>query len=140
MIDKAIIIESKLKEMEKGGKRKMPFPGQSSRSNVRPRFSQPNQFFQAIANEPNTDADANAAPPISDAMAIVPDAETKCSYVANIAADEPTRCAAVAMTEPATSISPHSATYTECTKPRRSWFGPLFQVWHEWSSRAAVSQ
>jgi hypothetical protein len=39
MIDKAIIIESKLKEMEKGGKKKMPFPGQSSRSNVRPRFS-----------------------------------------------------------------------------------------------------
>jgi hypothetical protein len=45
MIDKAIVIESKLKQMEKDGKRKMPFPGQSSRSNVRPRFSQPNQFF-----------------------------------------------------------------------------------------------
>jgi hypothetical protein len=42
MIDKAIVIESKLKEMEKDGKRKMPFPGQSSISNVRPRFSQPN--------------------------------------------------------------------------------------------------
>jgi hypothetical protein len=27
MIDKAIVIESKLKEMEKDGKRKMPFPG-----------------------------------------------------------------------------------------------------------------
>jgi hypothetical protein len=39
MIDKTIIIESKLKEIEKGGKRKMPFPGQSSGSNVRPRFS-----------------------------------------------------------------------------------------------------
>jgi hypothetical protein len=39
MIDKAIVIESKLKEMEKDGKRKMPFPGQSSGSNVRPRFS-----------------------------------------------------------------------------------------------------
>jgi hypothetical protein len=45
MIDKAIVIESKLREMEKDGKRKMPFPGQSSRSNVRPLFSQPNQFF-----------------------------------------------------------------------------------------------
>jgi hypothetical protein len=44
MIDKAIVIESKLKEMEKDGKRKMPFPGQSSGSNVRPRFSQPNPF------------------------------------------------------------------------------------------------
>jgi hypothetical protein len=27
IVDKAIIIESKLKEMEKDGKRKMPFPG-----------------------------------------------------------------------------------------------------------------
>jgi hypothetical protein len=39
MIDKAIVIESKLKEMEKDGKKKMPFSGQSSRSNVSPRFS-----------------------------------------------------------------------------------------------------
>jgi hypothetical protein len=39
MIDKATVIESKLKEMEKDGKRKMPFPRQSSGSNVRPRFS-----------------------------------------------------------------------------------------------------
>jgi hypothetical protein len=46
MVDKAIIIESKLKEMEKDGKRKMPFPGQSFGSNIRPRFSQPNQFFK----------------------------------------------------------------------------------------------
>jgi hypothetical protein len=46
MVDKAIVIESKLKEMEKDGKRKMSFHGQSSRSNVRPRFSQPNQFFK----------------------------------------------------------------------------------------------
>jgi hypothetical protein len=27
MIDKALVIESKLKEIEKDGKRKMPFPG-----------------------------------------------------------------------------------------------------------------
>jgi hypothetical protein len=39
MVGKAIVIESKLKEMEKDGKRKMPFCGLSSRSNVRPRFS-----------------------------------------------------------------------------------------------------
>jgi hypothetical protein len=44
IVNKAIVIESKLKEMEKHGKRKMPFPRQSSESNVRPRFSQPNQF------------------------------------------------------------------------------------------------
>jgi hypothetical protein len=30
MIDKAIVIEKKIKEMEKDGKRKMPFHGQSS--------------------------------------------------------------------------------------------------------------
>jgi hypothetical protein len=42
MIDKAIVIESKLEEMGKDGKRKIPFPGQSSGSNVRPYFSQPN--------------------------------------------------------------------------------------------------
>jgi hypothetical protein len=39
MVDKGIVIESKLKVMEKDGKRKMPFPGQSSGSNVRPHFS-----------------------------------------------------------------------------------------------------
>jgi hypothetical protein len=39
MVDKAIFIESKLKEMEKDGKRKMPFPGQSSVGNVRHCFS-----------------------------------------------------------------------------------------------------
>jgi hypothetical protein len=46
MVDKAIVIESKLKEMEKNGKRKMSFPEQSCGSNVRPRSSQPNQFFK----------------------------------------------------------------------------------------------
>jgi hypothetical protein len=39
MVDKTVVIESKLKEVEKDGKRKMPFPGQSSGSNVRPHFS-----------------------------------------------------------------------------------------------------
>jgi hypothetical protein len=39
MVDNAIVIESKLKEMEKDGKRKMPFSRQSSGSNVRPCFS-----------------------------------------------------------------------------------------------------
>jgi hypothetical protein len=46
MVDKAIVIENKLKEMKKDGKRKMSFHGLSSGSNVRPRFSQPNQFFK----------------------------------------------------------------------------------------------
>jgi hypothetical protein len=42
MVDKAIVVENKIREMEKDGKRKVPFSGQSSGSNVRPRFSQPN--------------------------------------------------------------------------------------------------
>jgi hypothetical protein len=46
MVDKAIVIVNKLKEMEKDGKRKMSFHGQSSGSKVRPRFSQPNKFFK----------------------------------------------------------------------------------------------
>jgi hypothetical protein len=45
MVDKAIVVENKIREMEKDGKRKVPFSGQSSGSNVRPRFSQPNQFL-----------------------------------------------------------------------------------------------
>jgi hypothetical protein len=46
MVDKAIIIENKIKEMEEDGKRKVSFSAPSSRSNVRPHFSQPNQFFK----------------------------------------------------------------------------------------------
>jgi hypothetical protein len=47
MVDKAIVIENKIKEMEKDGKRKVSFHGQPSGSNIRPRFSQPNQFFKS---------------------------------------------------------------------------------------------
>jgi hypothetical protein len=39
MVDKAIVIENKIKEMEKDSKRKVSFSGQSSGSKVRPRFS-----------------------------------------------------------------------------------------------------
>jgi hypothetical protein len=46
LVDKAIVNENKIKEMEKDGKRKEPFHGQPYGSNVRPRFSQPNQFFK----------------------------------------------------------------------------------------------
>jgi hypothetical protein len=47
MVDKAIVIENKIREME-DGKRKVPFSGQSSGSNVRPRFTQPNQLFKPL--------------------------------------------------------------------------------------------
>jgi hypothetical protein len=48
MVDKAVVIENKIKEMKKDGKRKVPFSGQSSGSNVRPRFTQPNQFYKPL--------------------------------------------------------------------------------------------
>jgi hypothetical protein len=47
VVDKAIVIENKIKEMEKDGKRKVSFHGQPLESNVRPCFSQPNQFFKS---------------------------------------------------------------------------------------------
>jgi hypothetical protein len=47
VVDNAIVIENKIKEMEKDGKRKVSFHGQPSRSNVRPYFSQSNQFFKS---------------------------------------------------------------------------------------------
>jgi hypothetical protein len=46
MVDKAIVVENKIREMEKDGKRKVSFSRQSSGSNVRLRFSQANQFFK----------------------------------------------------------------------------------------------
>jgi hypothetical protein len=46
VVDKAIVIDNKIKEMEKDGQRKVSFHGQPLGSNVRPRFSQPNQFFK----------------------------------------------------------------------------------------------
>jgi hypothetical protein len=48
MVDKAIVIENKIREMEKDGKRKVPFSVQSFGSNVRPRFTQPNQLFKPL--------------------------------------------------------------------------------------------
>jgi hypothetical protein len=47
VVDKAIVIENKIKEMEKDDKRKVSFHGQASGSNARPHFSQPNQFFKS---------------------------------------------------------------------------------------------
>jgi hypothetical protein len=47
-VDKAIVIENKIREMEKDGKRKVPFSGQSSGSNVWPRFMQPKQLFMPL--------------------------------------------------------------------------------------------
>jgi hypothetical protein len=46
MVDKATIVENKIKEMEKNGKRKMLFLGQSSGSNTRPCLPQLGAFFR----------------------------------------------------------------------------------------------
>jgi hypothetical protein len=46
MVDNAIIIENKLKEMEKNGNRKMSFHAQSLGSNTRPRLPQLGPFFR----------------------------------------------------------------------------------------------
>jgi hypothetical protein len=48
MVNKAIVIENKIKEMKKDGKRKVPFSRKSSGSNVRPCFTQPNQFYKLL--------------------------------------------------------------------------------------------
>jgi hypothetical protein len=47
MVNKAIVIENKIKEME-DGKRKVSFSRQSFGSNVRPCFTQPNQFCKPL--------------------------------------------------------------------------------------------
>jgi translation initiation factor RLI1 len=46
MVHKAIIVENKIKEIEKNGKRKTSFSGQSSGSNTRPRLPQSGPFFR----------------------------------------------------------------------------------------------
>jgi UDP-galactopyranose mutase len=46
MVDKAIIVENRIKELEKYGKRKISFSGQSSGSNTRPRLPQSGPFFR----------------------------------------------------------------------------------------------
>jgi hypothetical protein len=112
MVDKAIIIENKIKEMEEDGKRKVSFSGQSSRSNVRPHFSQPNQFFKPPQmNRTQMPMQMQPPPPISDATAAVPDVEAKCPVAANIAAAEPPGCTDAAMTEATIGTPPHSATF-----------------------------
>jgi hypothetical protein len=49
MVDKAIIVENKIKEMDKNGKRKTLFSGQSSGSNTRPHLPQSGPFFKNLS-------------------------------------------------------------------------------------------
>jgi hypothetical protein len=45
MVDKAVIVENRIKEMEKNDKKKTSFLGQSLRSNTRSRLPQSGPFF-----------------------------------------------------------------------------------------------
>jgi hypothetical protein len=47
MVNKAIIVENKIKEIERNVKQKMPYEGQSSGRNTRTRLPQPGPFFRA---------------------------------------------------------------------------------------------
>jgi hypothetical protein len=49
MVDRVIIVKNKIKEMEKNGKRKAAFLGQSLGSNTRPRFPQSGPFFRNLS-------------------------------------------------------------------------------------------
>jgi hypothetical protein len=71
MVDKAIIIKNKIKEMEKNGKRKMSFPGQSLGSNTRPRLPQSGPF-----SEYGSSADAWTTSSIPDAEALATGSST----------------------------------------------------------------
>jgi hypothetical protein len=46
MVDKAIIVKNKIKEMKKNAKRKMPFQRRSSGNNTRPHLPQSGPFFR----------------------------------------------------------------------------------------------
>jgi hypothetical protein len=49
MLNKAIIVENKIKEMEKNGKRKASFSGQSLGSNTEPRLPLLGPFFRNLS-------------------------------------------------------------------------------------------
>jgi hypothetical protein len=49
MVDKAIIVENKIKQMEKNGKRKSSFLGQCLGSNTRPRLPRSGPFFRNLS-------------------------------------------------------------------------------------------
>jgi hypothetical protein len=67
MVDKAIVIENKIKEMEKDGKRNVSFSGQSSGTNVTSHFLQPNQFLKSPQMNRPPMLVQNIAPSVSDA-------------------------------------------------------------------------
>jgi hypothetical protein len=76
MVDKAINVENKLKEMERHGKQKMSFQGQSLGGNTRPRL-QAWPLLQSTADDLPTDVGTTSS--VSNAATQPPDAAAEFS-------------------------------------------------------------
>jgi hypothetical protein len=92
------------------------------------------------ADESAADGNIVAAPSVLDAPSTILYAKDECPNAVTLAVDESTECATAVVLEFAASILPDSAVFAECPKPRKPGFGPLFQVWHEWTFFSIVSQ
>jgi hypothetical protein len=133
LVDKAIIIENKLKEMEKDGKHKMVFSRQHSRNNHQaPLFT-----AQSVCQSPVSElcTDAGPMPVVSELAFSVPDAPSQLLDVASHFSSVPSlavgilsSCAAT-QAECTTSFSSSSPTPIECCPLGRSSFWCMFQVW-----------
>jgi hypothetical protein len=117
MVDKAIIIENKIKEIEKSSKRKLPLKGQSLGSNTRPHLPQLGPFFRS----PNMVRlpDAWSASSIADAATKLLGAASKLLDAEASVASTSTQCAATAMPEHAARPSPHHSNLIECTSSKK---------------------
>jgi hypothetical protein len=138
MVDKAIVIENKIREMEKDGKRKVSFSGQSL-GVMLGLISRSLTSFSSHSDEPATDASTNAPLSVSDAAAEfssppseLPDAEAS---------------TATTLTQRAATISPKHAArpplqcpnHARCTISRQPYWWSLFQVWIDWPFCVAMS-
>jgi hypothetical protein len=108
MVDKAIIVENYNEEMEKNGKRKMVFPGQSSGSNTRPRLPQPVPFADAWLASYTPDVVTE----LPRTTLELPDAETS-------AASTSTQCVVTISPEQAARPPPQLSHRAKCTSPRK---------------------
>jgi hypothetical protein len=117
MVDKAIIIENKIKEMEKNGKQKLPFQGWSSESKHEVSLASATAFLQKP--EYGSPADAWIASPIPDAATELPGTTSKFLDVeASIASTLP-KCAATISLEHTTRPSPNRSNLVEHANSRK---------------------
>jgi hypothetical protein len=110
MVNKAIIVENKIKEMEKNGKRKTSFSRQSSESNTRPHLPQSGPFFKkpeygSLVDAWTTSSIPYATTKLSGAAPELPDAETS-------ATGSSTQCVATVSPERTARPSPNSSNLT----------------------------